>query len=192
MKSSVESETRVIPVACPVLSGNEKKYVNECLDSSWISSAGKFISQFEEAFAAFCGTRYAISSNNGTTGLHLALLGLNVAPGDEVIVPTLTYIASANAVRYCGARPVFVDSEPRTMNIDAQAIERKITPATKGIMVVHLYGHPADMDPILEIARRHNLFVMEDAAEAHGATYRGRTVAVSARRARSVSLGTRS
>jgi len=176
MKSSVGSETRFIPVAQPVLSGNEKKYVNECLDSSWISSAGKFISQFEEAFAAFCGTRYAISANNGTTALHLALLGLNTGPGDEVIVPTLTYVASANAIRYCGARPVLVDSEPRTMNIDPLAIERRITPATKGIVVVHLYGHPADMDPILEIARRHNLFVIEDAAEAHGATYRGRTV----------------
>ncbi|MGH9611839.1 MAG: DegT/DnrJ/EryC1/StrS family aminotransferase, partial [Bryobacteraceae bacterium] len=176
MKSSIGSETRFIPVAQPVLSGNEKKYVNECLDSSWISSAGKFISQFEEAFAAFCGTRYAISSNNGTTALHLALLGLNAGPGDEVLVPTLTYIASANAIRYCGARPVLIDSEPLTMNIDPLAIERRITPATKGIVVVHLYGHPADMDPILEIARRHNLFVIEDAAEAHGATYRGRTV----------------
>lgn len=176
MKSSIGSEARFIPVAQPVLCGNEKKYVNECLDSSWISSAGKFISQFEEAFAAFCGTRYAISSNNGTTALHLALLGLNAGPGDEVLVPTLTYIASANAIRYCGARPVLIDSEPLTMNIDPLAIERRITPATKGIVVVHLYGHPADMDPILEIARRHNLFVIEDAAEAHGATYRGRTV----------------
>ncbi len=176
MKSSIESETRFIPVACPVLSGNEKKYVNECLDSSWISSAGKFISQFEEAFAAFCGVRYAVSSNNGTTALHLALLALGAGPGDEVIVPTLTYIASANAIRYCGAHPVFVDSEPRTMNIDPFAIEKRITSATKGIMVVHLYGHPVDIDPILEIARRHNLFVIEDAAEAHGATYRGRTV----------------
>ena len=164
---------RFIPVSHPVLAGNEKKYVNECLDTVWISSVGKFIPLFEEAFAKFCNVPFAISCNNGTSALHLALLGLGVAAGDEVIVPTLTYIATANAVRYCNATPVFVDAEPRTMNIDPAAVEQKITRRTKGIIVVHLYGHPCDMDPIMAIARKHDLFVLEDAAEAHGALYRG-------------------
>src|SRR5205823_1498591 len=127
----------------------------------------------ERLFADFCGVPHAISCNNGTTALHLALQGLGVKPGDEVIIPTLTYIATANAVRYCGAIPVLVDSEPRTMNIDASRIEERITPHTKGIIPVHLYGHPAEMQPITDIASRHGLFVLEDAAEAHGALYRG-------------------
>ena len=162
-----------IPVAHPLFVGNEKKYVNECLDEVWISSAGKFIGEFERQFAAYCGVKEAISTNNGTSALHLALQSLGVGPGDEVIVPTLTYIATANAVRYCGATPVFVDSEPRTMNLDPAAIEEKISPRTRGIIPVHLYGHPAEMDRILEIAERHGLFVLEDAAESHGALYRG-------------------
>jgi perosamine synthetase len=166
------SPKKFIPIAHPVFAGNEKKYVNECLDTVWISSAGKFIALFEEAFAAFCNTSFAIACNNGTSALHLALMGLGVASEDEVLVPTLTYIATANAVRYCNATPVFLDSEPRTMNLDPSRIEEKITRKTKGIIVVHLYGHPCDMDPILSIARKHGLFVLEDAAEAHGATYR--------------------
>jgi len=165
-----------IPVAAPALVGNEKAYVLDCLDSSWISSQGKYIELFESAFAEFCGVRHAISCCNGTVALHLALLALDVRPGDEVLVPTLTYVATANSVVYCGARPVFVDSEPQTWNLDPALIEARITPRTKGIIVVHLYGHPADMDPILEIARRHGLFVIEDAAEAHGATYKGHKV----------------
>ncbi|MGD1090980.1 MAG: DegT/DnrJ/EryC1/StrS family aminotransferase [Bryobacteraceae bacterium] len=163
-------------VAHPAFFGNEKKYVQECLDTMWISSAGRFVSCFEEEFARFCGVEYAIACDTGTSALHLALMGLNVGPGDEVIVPTLTFVATANAVRYCGAEPVFVDSEPRTMNLDPDKIEGAITPQTRGIVAVHLYGHPADLDPILDIAQRHNLFVLEDAAEAHGAKYRGRTV----------------
>lgn len=165
---------RRIAVSHPVLGGNEKKYVNECLDSTWISSQGKFIEMFEAAFAEFCGVRHAVACSNGTTALHAVLLALGVGEGDEVIVPTLTYIATANAVRYCGAKPVFVDSEWLTMNLDPEHIEAKITPKTKGILPVHLYGHPADMDPILEIANRKGLFVLEDAAEAHGAKYRAR------------------
>jgi perosamine synthetase len=165
-----------IPVAAPLLAGNEKKYVLDCLESSWISSRGAYIEKFETAFAEFCGVKRAVSCTNGTTALHLALIALGVGPGDEVIVPTLTFVATANAVKYCGARPVFVDAEPRTWNIDPALIEAKITPATKGIIVVHLYGHPVDMDPIMEIARRHNLFVLEDAAEAHGAVYKGSVV----------------
>jgi perosamine synthetase len=164
---------KVIPVAHPVFAGNEKKYVNECLDDVWISSVGRFIGDFEREFARFCGVAEAVSCNNGTAALHLALQALGIGPGDEVIVPTLTYIATANAVRYCGATPVFVDSEPRTMNINPAQIESRITPRTRGIIPVHLYGHPADMAPILDLAGRRGLFVLEDAAEAHGALYRG-------------------
>lgn len=169
-------DRKTIPVSHPVLGGNEKRYVMECLETGWISSIGRFIRLFEDGFARYCETGHAIACNNGTTALHLALAGLGTGPGDEIIVPTLTYIATANAVRYCGATPVLADSEPRTMAIDAARLEELITPRTKGILVVHLYGHPADMDPILEIAGRHGLFVVEDAAEAHGALYRGRKV----------------
>ena len=146
------------------------------MQTSWISSLGKYVTGFEEAFAEFCGTEHAVTCSNGTTALHLALLALGVKPGDEVIVPTLTYVATANAVVYCGAKPVFVDSEPETWNMDPAQIEALITPRTKGIIVVHLFGHPVDMDPIMDIARRHGLFVLEDAAEAHGAEYKGRRV----------------
>jgi len=165
-----------IPVAQPTLGENEKKYVLDCLDSTWISSVGKYIVAFEEQFAAFCGVKHAIACNNGTTALHLALVALGVGPGDEVIIPTVTYIATANCVTYCHATPVLVDVEPGTMNIDPAAIEAKITPKTKGIIPVHLYGHPADMEAIQKIAKKHNLFVLEDAAEAHGATVWGKRV----------------
>lgn len=165
-----------IPVANAVLNGNEKKYVMDCLDSSWISSNGKYIVEFERKFARFCKSDYAISCCNGTVSLHLALLGNNVGVNDEIIMPTLTYIATANSVRYCGARPVFVDSDPETWNIDPSKIEEKITPNTKGIIVVHLYGHPVEMDPVLKIASRHDLFIIEDAAEAHGAMYKNKIV----------------
>lgn len=165
-----------IPVAAPMLNGREAEYALEAVQSSWISSSGRFLDAFEASFAEYCGVRHAVATNNGTTALHLALVALGVGPGDEVIVPDLTYIASANAVRYCGATPVFVDNERRTFNLDPAALEAKITSRTRGIMPVHLYGHPADMDPILEIARRRGLFVLEDAAEAVGATYKGRRV----------------
>jgi perosamine synthetase len=165
-----------IPVAAPVLDGRETEYVLECLNTSWISSNGRFIVEFERAFAAYCGVKHAIATNNGTSALHLALVALGLEPGDEVIVPTLTYIASANAVRYCNAKPVFVDNDLHTFNMDPDEVVAKITPSTKGIMPVHLYGHPVDLDPILKIARDHGLFVIEDAAEAVGAKYKGRTV----------------
>jgi perosamine synthetase len=161
-------------VAHPVLAGNEKKYVNECLDEGWISSSGKFAGRFEASFADFCRVQHAVACTNGTAGLHIALLAAGVGPGDEVIVPALTYVSAPNVVRYCGARPVLADSEPRTMNIDPDQIEALITPRTRGIIVAHLYGHAADMEPICTLARRHGLFVVEDAAEAHGAEYRGR------------------
>jgi perosamine synthetase len=156
-------------VAQPKMAGNERKYVLDCLDSNWISSNGKYIGAFEEAFAKFCGAKHAIAANNGTTALHLALVALDLKHGDEVIIPTVTYIATANAVRYCGATPVLVDVCQDTMNIDPADIERKITPKTRGIIPVHLYGHPADMVAVNQVAKKHGLWVVEDAAEAHGA-----------------------
>jgi len=165
-----------LSVAAPSLGERELEYVTECLLTGWISSAGKFVTQFEDCFAAFCGTRYAVATSSGTSALHLSLLALDIGPGDEVIVPSLTFIATANAVTYTGAHPVAVDSESRTWNMDPQCIEDAVTARTRAIIVVHLYGHPTDMDPVLEIARRHGLPVVEDAAEAHGATYKGRTV----------------
>jgi perosamine synthetase len=169
-------EKRKVSVASAMLVGNEKAYVLDCLDSTWISSSGKYVERFESSFADFCQARHAISCCNGTVALHLALVALGVGPGDEVIVPTLTFIASANAVAYCGATPVFVDVEPDSWTIDASRIQEKITARTRGIIVVHLYGHPCDLDPILSLAQRHNLFVIEDAAEAHGAEYKGKKV----------------
>lgn len=165
---------KYIPVAQPKLDGNERQYVLDCLETSWISSNGKYIDAFEEAFAQFCGVKHAVATNNGTTALHLALTTLGLQPGDEVLIPTVTYIATANAVRYCGATPVLVDVCDNTLNINPAEIEQKITSKTRGIIPVHLYGHPADMEPINRIAKKHNLFVLEDAAEAHGAEYLGK------------------
>lgn len=165
-----------IPVSAPDLSGNEEKYVVEALRSSWISSTGAFLDRFEREFAEICGAGYALGVCNGTVALHLALLALDVRPGDEVLVPSLTYVATANAVRYVGAEPVFVDVDPGTWCIDPELLEDSITPRTKGIIPVHLYGHPADMDRINHVAAVHGLWVIEDAAEAHMARYRGRPV----------------
>lgn len=164
------------PVSSPSLNGNEKTYVLDCLNSTWISSKGKYIEKFEEQLAQFCNTKHAIVCSSGTTALHLALLAHGVGPGDEVIVPTLTFVATANAVTYCGAKPVFVDIEPDTWNIDPNIISSYITSRTKGIIAVHLYGHPANMEPLYEIAQSHGLFVMEDAAEAIGAQFKGRMI----------------
>jgi perosamine synthetase len=167
---------RLIPVAAPALVGNEKKYVLDCLKSTWISSSGEYIERFETEFAKFCCSDHAIACTNGTVALHLALLALGVERGDEVIIPTLAFVAVANAVAYCGAVPVFVDSENQTWNMDPSALEGRISSKTKGIIAVHLYGHPVDMDPVLSVAKRHGLFVIEDGAEAHGAEYKGRKV----------------
>lgn len=165
-----------IPVSAPVLNGNERKYVLDCLDTTWISSNGKYIEQFEKAFANFCQTKHALSCCNGTVALHLALMALGLAPGDEVLVPTLTFVATANAVTYCGAHPVFLDSDPDTWNLDVSTIANKITPRTKGIVAVHLYGNPVDMDALMSLAKQHRLWIVEDAAEAHGAEYGGKKV----------------
>ncbi len=161
-----------IPVYKPDLSGNEKKYVNECLDSSWISSRGDFVTQFEEEFKNYINAEKATTVSNGTVALHLALYALGIKEGDEVILPSLTYVASANSVAYVGATPVFADSDIETWNIDKKSIVSKITPKTKAIMVVHLYGNSCDMDGVKEICQKHNLLLIEDAAEAFGTRYK--------------------
>lgn len=165
-----------IPIASPILKGNEFRYVFECLSTNWISSQGKFVNQFESEFAKYLGVKYAVATSSGTTALHLALAALGIKGPDKVIVPTLTFIATANAVTYTGATPVFADSERETWNISPRDIERKITPEVKAIIPVHLYGQPAQMDEIMAIARKHNLYVIEDAAEAHGAEYKKQKV----------------
>lgn len=165
-----------IPVYEPSLNGNEKKYVNECLDSTWISSKGEFVTKFEDGFSDYIGTEHATTVSNGTVAIHLALLALGVGEGDEVIVPTLTYIASVNSIVYTGAKPVFVDSVEGSWQIDPADVIKKITPKTKAIMAVHLYGHPCDMDALLEICKKYNLFLIEDCAEAIGTLYKGKHV----------------
>ena len=168
--------TYSIPLYQPDLSGNEKRYVLECLDSTWISSKGIFISEFENRFAAYVGARHAVGVCNGTVALHLALITLGIGPGDEVIVPTFTYIAAVNAIAYTGATPIFVDSRRDNWQMDSADVRRKINARTKALMVVHLYGHPCEMDALKEIARERRLFVVEDCAEAFGARYKGRLV----------------
>ena len=165
-----------IPLYQPSLSGREREYVNDCLDSTWISSKGKYIPLFEEGFARAVGVRHAASVCNGTVALHLALVALGIGPGDEVIVPTLTYIAPVNAIAYTGATPVFVDSLPDTWQMDPADVARKMTPRTRAIMAVHLYGHPCDMTALCAIAREHQAFLVEDCAEAIGSLYHGRHV----------------
>lgn len=158
----------LIPVYQPYLNGNEKKYVNQCLDSSWISSKGEFITKFEQAFANYINTPHATSVCNGTVAIHLALAALGIGPGDEVIVPTFTYVASVNTIVQTGATPVFVDSLESTWQVDPEAIRKKITPKTRAIMAVHLYGHPCDMAALAAICKEHNLYLIEDCAEAFG------------------------
>lgn len=165
-----------IPVYRPDLSGKEREYVLECLESSWISGKGEYLDAFESAFSSYTGIRNATAVCNGTVALHLALIALGIGPGDEVIVPTLTYVASANTVMHAGASPVFADSLPATWQIDPADVVRKITPRTRAIMAVHLYGHPCDMDAIVKIASEHGLFVIEDCAEALGSKYKDRHV----------------
>jgi len=164
----------MIRVAEPWLGEKELGYVTDCIRSGWVSSVGEYVRRFEREFAAYCGVRYGVATHNGTVALHLTLVALGIGPGDEVILPTLTFVATANAVTYTGATPVFVDSEPRTWNLDPAVVARAITPRTRAIIAVHLYGHPADMDPLRALAGEHGLTLIEDAAEAHGARYKGR------------------
>ena len=167
---------KFIPISEPYLGNDELDNVIEAVKSSWISSKGKFIGEFEENFAKYHGVMYGISTSNGTAALHLALKTVGVEKGDEVIIPTLTFAATANAVLYCNGEPVLVDSNPEYWCIDPEKIEDKITKKTKVIIPVHLYGHPCDMDPIMDIAEDHDIYVIEDSAEAHGAEYKSKKV----------------
>ena len=164
----------MIPVCKPWLPGNERKYVLDAIDTNWISSSGQYIMKFEEAFAKFCGVKYGISCTSGFGALHLACATLGLKKGDDVIAPTFTMAASINSIIMTGAKPVLVDSDPETFCIDVNKIEEKITGKTKAIMAVHIYGHPCDMDKINELAKKYNLYIIEDAAEAHGAEYKGK------------------
>jgi len=163
-----------LPVALPDLGGNEEKYVLDAVRSSWISSTGHYLARLEEEFAGLCGTRHAIPVSNGTVALHLALVALDVGPGDEVIVPSLTYISSVNVIRYVGATPVFVDVDPVSWCLDVSAVAAAITSRTKAVIAVHLYGQPADMDALRAVCTPHGIRIVEDAAEAPLANYRGR------------------
>jgi perosamine synthetase len=162
----------VIPVSEPVLAGREAEYVAECIETGWISSSGRFIEAFEDAWAGYCGRRFGVAVANGTVALQLAVAALDIGPGDEVIIPSFTIISCALAVVYAGATPVLVDADPETWCMDIAQIEAKVTSRTRAIMPVHIYGHPVAMDQLLSLAKRHSLAVIEDAAEAHGAAYR--------------------
>ena len=170
--------SKFIPIYQPSLFGNEKKYVLDCLESGWISSKGEYVNKFEKNFASIVGVKYAASVCNGTAALHLALLAAGIGEGDEVIVPTFTYIASVNCIKYVGATPVFIDSSKLTWQLDPELLENIITPKTKAIICVHLYGGMCDMDPIMKVAEKYNLYVIEDCAEAFGSQYKGRNAGV--------------
>lgn len=161
----------MIPVNEPILGEREQEYVLECVRTGWVSSAGKYINEFEEGWADYCGRRHGICVSNGTVALELAVACLGLKPGDEVIMPSFTIISCALAVYRNGGVPVLVDSDPRTWCMDVDQLKDKITPRTRAVMPVHIYGHPANMDPILDLAERHGLAIIEDAAEAHGAEY---------------------
>lgn len=154
------------PVYQPSLTGNEKRYVNECLDTAWISCKGHFVTDFENAFADFIGVKHGTGVCNGTVAIHLAASALGLSAGDEVICPSFTYIASANPFEQLGCKVVFCDSLHDSWQMDPADVERKITSKTKALMVVHLYGHPADMDSLSALAKKHHLFLIEDCAEA--------------------------
>lgn len=166
----------MIPVNAPYIPPESKKLVAQALSTGWISSAGPYLAQFETEFATYLGVKHAIAVNSGTAALHVALLALGIGPGDEVIVPAFTMAATYLAILYTGATPVFVDVTPDTFTLDPDLVETQITPRTRAIMPVHIYGHPADLDPILAVAKKHHLTVIEDAAEAHGAVYKGSKV----------------
>ena len=165
-----------IPVSEPSIGNEEVASVKAAVESGWVSSIGEYIHLFEEGFAAYCGTKYGIATSSGTAALHLALVALGISAGDEVLIPSLTFIATANTVTFTGAIPICVDSHPEYWCFDPERIKSKISARTKAIIPVHLYGHPCNMEPIMEVARAHHLFVIEDAAEAHGAEYHGKRV----------------
>ena len=163
-----------IPVNTPLLDGNEKKYLNECIDTGWISSEGKFVNQFEDQFAQRIERKHAIAVSSGTAALDVAIEAMLIGPGDEVILPAFTIISCISQVVRSGATPVLVDSDPLTWNMNLQQVEEKITEHTKVILVVHIFGLPVDIDPLLEIAKKKNIKIIEDAAEMHGQTYKGK------------------
>jgi len=163
-----------IPVNQPLLSGNESKYLQECISSGWISSEGPFVSRFEREMASFVGRKHAIAVSNGSAALDASICALGISEGDEVILPSFTIISCVSQILRCGAIPIFVDADPLTWNMDILSIETKITNKTKAIMAVHIYGLPVDMDPILTLAKKYGLFLIEDAAEAIGQTYKNR------------------
>jgi len=165
----------MIPVNEPLFSGNEKKYLIQCIDSGWISSEGPFVKEFEEKFSSYLGLKYGVAVSNGTAALETGLAAIGITQGDEIIMPTFTIISCAIAAIRFGAKPILVDSEPETWNMDVSQIESKISDKTKAIMPVHIYGHPVDMDPVMELADKHGLKTIEDAAEVHGAKYKGRS-----------------
>jgi perosamine synthetase len=167
---------KFIPVGEPFISKKEEIYVLQAVRSGWVSSLGPFIKKFEKRFAKYIGSKFGLTVSNGTNALHLALVSLGIKNGDEVIVPDLSFIATANAVSYTGAKPVFVDVYPNTFCIDPNEVDKKINSKTKAIIPVHLYGHPAEMDSIMKIAKELDVWVIEDAAEAHGAEYKGKKV----------------
>ncbi len=167
---------KFFPVSQPSITQKEIDFVTEAVSSTWVSSLGKFIDRFEEEFAAYCGSKYAVTTSNGTVAIHLALVAYGIGEGDEVIIPNLTFIATANAVLYTGARPVVIDIDPYNLCMDPAKIEAAISPRTKAIIPVHLYGHPANMPVINEVAQKNNLLVIEDAAEAHGSSIGGQKV----------------
>ncbi len=185
------SENRTIPLSEPEIAGNEWKYIKECLDSGWVSSVGGYVDKFEKMLASYTGTGYAVATVNGTSALHVSLVACGVGPDDEVIVPALTFIAPVNAVRYCGAYPVFMDCDKDTLCIDVQktsefikneceqgkdgfTYNRKSGRKVKAIIPVHIFGHPADMAPLLEVSKKYNIHVIEDATESLGSEYKGK------------------
>jgi len=163
-----------IPVNAPLLSGNEEKYLIECIQTGWISSEGPFVQKFEKQFASYIGRKEGIAVANGSGALDIAVQALKIGSGDEVILPTFTIISPAQSVIRAGAKPVLVDADPLTWNMDASQVKSKITKNTKAILVVHIYGLPVDMDPILDLCKKNNLYLIEDAAEMHGQTYNGK------------------
>jgi perosamine synthetase len=165
----------LIPVNEPLLNGNEKRYLNECIDTGWISSEGPFVQSFEQQFAARVGRKYGVAVCNGSAALDVAVAALGISQGEEIILPTFTIISCVSAVVRAGAKPVLVDCDSLTWNMDVSEIERKISPKTKAIMMVHIYGLPVDVDPVLILAKKYGLKIIEDAAEAHGQLYKNRS-----------------
>jgi len=169
-----ESRMKDIPVNTPLIGEKEKELLVQCIDTGWISSEGPFISEFENKFSSYIGRSYGIACSNGSAALDLAIAALRIGKGDEVILPTFTIISPALSIIRSGAKPVLVDSDPLTWNLNVEQIEQKITNKTKAILVVHIYGLPVDMDPVLDICKRYGLYLIEDAAEVHGQTYKNK------------------